>query len=417
MSRGHVLVIGAGIVGACCAIEARREGWEVTILEPGAPGGTQAASYGNGGWFSPASVVPMSMPGLWRKVPGFLADPLGPLTIRWASLPSLLPWLWRFLRAGSSVAKVEAKARQINALIADSPDRHLALAREAGVEQLIQRAGLLYPFPTRAAFEAEALAWRLRAQNGVRWTELNEDELRQTEPALARRYRFAVRVEGGANCRDPGGYVAALVEYAKRLGVARITGQALDFVIENARLKGVQTSAGLIACDRAVIAAGIASARLAALVGDRVPLASERGYHVQITHPEADQRLPMMPSDGKMATTQMQAGLRNAGQVELASVEATPNWQRADVLLAHLQSAYPLMAGDIAPERISRWMGHRPATPDSLPVIGRSRATPDVIHAFGHGHIGLATAPITARFVADILAGKPAPPDYAATRF
>jgi D-amino-acid dehydrogenase len=417
MSRGHVVIIGAGIIGACCALEALRDGWEVTILEPGQPGGTQAASYGNGGWFSPASVVPMSMPGLWRKVPGFLADPLGPLTIRWGSLPGLLPWLWRFLRAGSSVVKVEAKAQQISALIADSPERHLALAREAGVEHLIQRAGLLYPFPDRAAFEAEALAWRLRSQNGVTWTELNADELGQTEPALARRYRFAVRVDGGANCRDPGGYVAALVAYAERLGARRIQGEAHDFIIENRRLKALHTSAGLIASDRAVIAAGIASARLAALVGDRVPLASERGYHVQITNPEAAQRLPMMPSDGKMATTQMNTGLRNAGQVELASVETAANWQRADVLLAHLQTAYPQMAGEIAPERILRWMGHRPATPDSLPVIAPARASADVIHAFGHGHIGLATGPITGRIVADLLDGRPAPAAYSAARF
>src|SRR5579875_2984674 len=109
----HVVVTGAGIVGAASAIELLRDGHRVTILEPGEPGGEQAASYGNGAWLSPSSVVPMSLPGIWRKVPGFLADPLGPLAIRWSYLPRLLPWLRRFLAAGSSVAKVEAVARAL----------------------------------------------------------------------------------------------------------------------------------------------------------------------------------------------------------------------------------------------------------------------------------------------------------------
>ena len=180
----HVVVIGAGIVGAATAIELLRDGHRVTILEPGEPGGEQAASYGNGTLLNPSSVIPMSSPGIWRKVPGWLADPLGPLAIRWRYLPRLLPWLTRFLRAGATEARVAATARALRPLLLDAPELHRRLAEEAGVGDLITRQGVLFVFPSRADFEAEALAWRLRRENGVRWLELSADELRQREPAL-----------------------------------------------------------------------------------------------------------------------------------------------------------------------------------------------------------------------------------------
>ena len=143
----HVVVIGAGIVGAATAIELLRDGHRVTILEPGEPGGEQAASYGNGTLLNPSSVIPMSSPGIWRKVPGWLADPLGPLAIRWRYLPRLLPWLTRFLRAGATEARVAATARALRPLLLDAPELHRRLAEEAGVGELITRQGVLFVFP------------------------------------------------------------------------------------------------------------------------------------------------------------------------------------------------------------------------------------------------------------------------------
>ena len=160
----RVAVLGAGIVGVATALELLRDGRQVTLIEPGEPGSEQAASYGNGAWLSPSSVVPISMPGLWRKVPGMLRDPLGPLSIRPGYMPRLLPWLVRFVRAGSTVARVRRTARALRPLLADAPERHRALAEQAGVPELIERRGLLYIYPSRADFEAEALAWQLRRE-------------------------------------------------------------------------------------------------------------------------------------------------------------------------------------------------------------------------------------------------------------
>ncbi len=420
MAAPHTVVIGAGIVGAATAIELLRDGHRVTILEPGDPGGEQAASYGNGAWLSTASVVPVSMPGLWRKVPGYLRDPLGPLAIRPAYLPRLLPWLVRFLRADATIARVEATARALRPLIADAPQRHKRLAEEAGVGDLIERRGLLYVYADRAGFEAEALAWRLRAENGVGWIELSEDELRQREPELDRSYRFGVLVEDGGHCLDPGGYVAALVRHARGQGAVLRRERATGFRIAGGRLRAVRTGSGEIGSDRAVICAGAYSKVLARAAGDRVALDTERGYHVTIANPGTGPRHPIMPGDMHTATTLTRNGLRIAGQVEFAGLDAAPDWRRADILRDYARRAWPGLPADLPPERIKYWMGRRPSTPDSLPCIGPATASADIVHAYGHGHIGLASGAITGRLAADLASGKapvidPAP--YSPRRF
>ncbi len=415
-----VAIIGGGIIGLCCALELLRDGRSVTLVEPETPGGPQAASFGNGAWLSPASVVPTSLPGAWRKVPGYLRDPLGPLAIRPRHLPRLLPWLARYLYAGATVRRVEATARALRPLIADAPDRHRRLAAEAGVPDLVARHGLLYAFPSRAAFEAEALPWRLRRDNGVRWLELDADELRQQEPALDRRYTFGVLIEDGAHCLDPGAYLAALHAYAESLGLRRVAAGATGLRIEAGRLRAVRTGGGEIPAGCAVIAAGARSAPLAAAAGDRVPLETERGYHVAIAAPEAVPRRPVMPSDGKMANTVTAGTLRIAGQIELAGLDAAPDWRRADILRDHALRTYPALPRDLPPERLTVWMGHRPSIADGLPVIGPASGCADVVHAFGHGHIGLAAGPVTGRLVADMLGGHPPvidPAPYRASRF
>ena len=418
MSR--VAVIGGGVVGLAAALEIMRDGHAVTIVEPALPGGEQSASYGNGTLLNPSSVVPMSSPGLWRKVPFYLLDPLGPLTIRWSYLPRVLPWLRRFLMAGSTAAKVAATGRALQVLLADAPALHRKLANEAGVGDLITRQGVLFAFPDRAAFQAEALSWRVRRDNGIKWLELDEDELRQREPSLDRHYTFGVLIEENGQCRDPGAYVSALAAHAVALGATILRTNATGFRIEAGRLQAVTTRDGEVACDKAVIAAGAWSKVLAAAAGDRVFLETERGYHVVISDPGIEPRYPVMPSDGKMACVMTPAGLRLAGQVEIAGLNAAPNWKRAEVLLKFARQVYPGLPADLPPDRVKLWMGHRPSTPDGLPVLGLASGCSDVVHAFGHGHVGLTAAAMSGKVVADLVTGRSPPFDlapYAAARF
>jgi D-amino-acid dehydrogenase len=402
----HVVVIGAGIVGAATALEALSAGFRVTIVEPGQPGGEQAASYGNGCWLSPMSVIPPSTPGLWKKVPKFLSDPLGPLAIRWSYFPRVAPWLVRYLLAGWTEAKVEAIARAIRPLLQDAPALHRELAARAGVERLIERRGLMYVYENRAQFESEAMAWRVRRKVGIEWLELDADEMRQREPDLERRYGFGVLVEEGGHCRDPGAYVAALVAQAEAEGATLHSARATGFRIEAGRLRAVLTDTREVPADRAVICAGAYSKALAAAAGSTVPLETERGYHAMVVDAETGPRTPLMPYDGKMSVTWTDRGLRCAGQVEIAGLEAAPNWKRAEILRDHLLRSFPSLPRNLPAERVKMWMGHRPSMPDGLPCLGPSAASTDVLLAFGHGHVGLVAAPRSARVVAAMLTGQ-----------
>ncbi|MXN17883.1 FAD-dependent oxidoreductase [Pseudooceanicola sp. GBMRC 2024] len=415
--KSHVAVIGGGIIGATTALELVERGHRVTLLEPGTPGGPQAASYGNGAFLSPASVIPMSVPGLWRKVPGFLVDRNGPLSIAPLSLPRLAPWLLRFLLAGCTPARMRRIATALNALICDAPQRHADLAARIGRPDLIRRDGLLYAFPDRDAFAAEAGSWALRRDLGIAWQELDGPALRQLEPGLSPRYGFGVLVPSGGQCTDPGAYTAAIVAHAETLGLTRLTQRATGLEIRAGRIAGLVHEGGTLACDAVVLAAGVRSAMLAKQAGDRVPLEAERGYHVEIDAPTVTIGRPIMPSDGKMANTMVAGRLRASGQVELSSTDAAPNWNRAAVLLKHLKATYPELE---IPAEVRRWQGNRPSTPDGLPVIGAASRCAGLIHAFGHGHVGLNAAPATARLVADLLEGRPPevdPAPYRAARF
>ena len=177
-SARHIAIIGAGAVGVISTIEALRDGHRVTLIDPGEPGGTQAASYGNAGWLSSHSVIPPAEPGVWKKVPKYLMDPLGPLSIRWSYLPKALPWLIRYLLSGWTEAKVEATARALRPLLKGAPSLHKKLAVEAGVPELIERNGVMHVFPSRAPFDAD-LGWRTRKRDGIEWLELSEDEMRR----------------------------------------------------------------------------------------------------------------------------------------------------------------------------------------------------------------------------------------------
>ncbi|MCV9960460.1 FAD-binding oxidoreductase [Pararhizobium sp. BT-229] len=404
----HTVVIGGGIVGACTALELIRAGQKVTIVDLGEPGGRQAASYGHGCWISPASVVPMSLPGLWKQVPSYLMNPKGPLVIRWRHFPTLLPWLVRFLLAGASVRKVESTAQALSWLLRDSPERHQVLSEKLGMPDLIRRDGLLYAYPDRRAFEREALAWHLRRITGLRWRELDRTALALREPGLDEHYSFGILAEDGAHCIDPGAYVARIAKAALADGAQLVRARVSEFVFEDDRLSGVRTDQGTIACSRAVVAAGAWSKALARCAGDRIPLESERGYHGVVSLERGGPRHPVMPSDGKMANTPTTQGLRLSGQVELASIDAPPNWRRVDILLEHARKTYPALA-KLKDIEIDRWMGHRPSTPDGLPVIGRSSRSPDVFYAFGHGHVGFASGPITGSIVAQQITGNDQP--------
>jgi len=410
----RVGVIGAGMVGVCTASWLQRDGHSVFLVEAGEPG--HGASFGNAGCFNGSSVTPVSMPGVIKHVPRWLFDPVGPLSLRWSYLPAIAPWLVRFVRAGTP-EKVHAHARALRSLVGPTLEALKPLISAAGAEDLVHRLGHLYVYRSVGSLERDRLAWELRGENGVEIDEFDADELRQLEPALSRDYVRGVLVRENGHTSNPLKVVERLLEHFVRSGGEIVRARAHGFRLDGGRLAAIETDIGDLPADTAIVCAGAYSKPLAAALGDRVPLETERGYHLMLSDPES---MPRIPTADKFVATPMETGLRFAGTVELAGLAAPPDWRRARILLAQGRKMLPGLAASHPEERISVWMGHRPSLPDSLPVLGPSRGSPDVIYAFGHGHVGMTAAPMTGKIVADLVAGRPPAIDiapFAAGRF
>lgn len=395
----RIVVVGAGVVGICCASYLRRDGHDVVVLDPDPPGAN--TSFGNAGAISAQSCIPFAGPGMLKQVPGYLMDPLGPLAIRLAYLPRLAPWLARMLAAGTP-ARIREQARALRALHTPVFEAHAELAGEAGAEDLLRRDGGLYVYETDAAFQGDAGNRALMRENGVEVQELSADEIRQMEPALAPIFRHGVFFPQGAHCLDPGTLVQRYADAFRRNGGRIEQRRVLGFDVGPDGIRGVRADGGDVPADIVVIAAGAWSHRLSAQLGDRFPLETERGYHMVLAGPGIETRRPITFVERRFMATTMNMGLRLAGTVEFGGLDAPPNWKRSQMLVKHAKRAF----GGLAAVDGSRWMGHRPSTPDSLPVIGRSPKTKGAIYAFGHGHLGLTGSAVTGRYVADLAGGR-----------
>lgn len=405
-----VAVLGAGMIGICSALWLQREGFTVTIIDPNPPG--SGSSYGNAGGFSPASVVPMSMPGVLRHVPGYLADPESPLVIRWRYLPTLAPWLWRFIRSGER-QRVEQQARALRDLLGPVFDCLAPLAKQARAEHIVRRDGMLYVYRSAESFQGDTLGWDLRRRNGIAFERLSGGQIRDFDPSLSDAFREAVLVPGNGHMVDPQDLVRHLAQAALAAGAELVTGTAQGFELADGRLSGVRVDGRIVAAEAAVVACGAYSKRLTDGLGERIPLDTERGYHVLFKTPEAMPRVPVLDAERKFVATPMRAGLRIAGIVEFAGFKRPPDRRLTERLLGQARAMFPALRQDYPDSEIGRWMGFRPSMPDSLPVIGHAKASRDVVYAFGHGHVGMCGGPMTGKLVAELLAGRPTSIDVA----
>ena len=396
----HIAVIGTGIVGACSAAWLQRDGHKVTFIDPRDPG--EACSFGNAGSMSPSACLPVGMPGMWKKAPAWLLDPLGPLTIRWWYLPIVAPWLASFV-GYSSRAEVVRIATALRGLLAPIFEAYAPLLERAGANDLVRRSGCLYVYSSRDTARQWQWGMNLRRSLGVDLRDVEEDELVALEPDLRGQFRFGLLAPENGSTLDPSKLVKAIHAQCVRDGAASVKGSATGFVRTKYRVSEVKLGNGqTLPCDGVVIAGGAWSASLAAELGTRIPLETQRGYHVTVASSNLGLRHTIMALEHNLMINPMAMGLRLAGSVEFAGLKAAPNYARAGVLLAKGRELFPHLDAS----RTSEWMGHRPCLPDSLPVIGPSPGTENAWFAFGHGHVGMCGAATTGREIAHLVAGR-----------
>lgn len=396
----HVTIIGAGIVGICCACYLQREGLRVTVIDRLGPG--EGASFGNAGGLAYGEIIPTSTPGLAFKVPGWVMDPAGPLALRWSYLPKIAPWLIRFLRAGTRKRVAEISAG-LAALCHPMHQDYAPLLQAAGIQDIVQPNGCLYLYDSEAELAAEQFKWDLRREHGIAFEKIAGKELPDLEPDMAADFACAMLVPGWYHVSDPYRLVTSFAEHVVRNGGEIKRGEVTRIESGASGPRALHLDDGAsIPVDRLVIAAGAWSHSLAAQLGSRVSLESERGYHTTIPDPGVNPSRQIAYQAQGFVITPMYMGLRVAGTVELAGLVAPPNYERARVLLPKAKRVYPALRLDGG----SEWMGHRPATPDTLPVIGGSPKFPNVYYAFGHGHMGLSWGPTTGRLITELIAGR-----------
>lgn len=395
----NITIIGAGIVGIATACYLRRDGHEVTVVDMRPPG--EYCSFGNAGILSPGSCVPLGTPGILWKIPGYLADPSGPLAVRWSYLPRALPWFMRFLAASDST-RVERIADALRALLRQTFDAYEPLIEHAGVNDLIRRTGYIVLYEKRSAYAGDGIAWRLRRERGVAIEALDSAEIKRRVPQLAGSYEVGLYLPEQGYCANPERLTKSLAARFQRDGGKVLQRRVLDIEIGAAGPRALATDDGALPVETLVVCAGAHSNEFSAKLGDQVPLEAERGYHVTYSDPRVALPLPVFMPEHKFFVTPMEMGLRIAGQSEFAGVDAAPNYRRADILAGHMQRILP----GISTSDATQWMGRRPSTPDSLPVIGRASKFPNVYYAFGHGHTGLCGGAPTGRIIADLVAGR-----------
>ncbi|HXH02352.1 MAG TPA: FAD-dependent oxidoreductase [Candidatus Competibacteraceae bacterium] len=413
-NQGRVAVVGAGIIGAAIAFELQRRGEGVILIDRDAPG--KGASYGNLASIAVTEFMPASRPSVWAQIPKWLLDPEGPVRVRPSYLPKLIPWFLRFLEASrpSRVRELEAAGA---ALCRRVYDDLLPMLAAAGLSDVISQEGCLSLYTDEAEFKADREHIAVLERFGVPHEVLGGSAIRDLEPALSPKIGRAVLFPQNRSVRDPYQLVVALSERFRALGGRVETGEVVGFERSADTVEALYLADGRrIAVSATVLCAGAYTGRLSKLLGEPIPLETERGYHTQIMAPGISLRHSLIWPARAFMVTPTAGGLRIGGTVEMAGLDAPPDYRRARVLVKRAKEALPQLQAHEATE----WMGHRPALPDTVPIIGPSAKTRGVYYATGHGHLGLTYAATTARLIADLVTGAPPPIDlkpYRVDRF
>ena len=387
----HIAIIGGGIMGISSALYLIRRGCKVTIIEK-EPNG-EPASYGNASWLSSSSITPVLMPGAIIKIPKMLFSRDGPLFLNFPGVLRILPWLLKYLSYSSEV-KVNYISDHLAPLLSNSFEEHKKLAEGTDALKWIVNSPFLFIYKNREDYIRETLTWNIRKKHGFKPIEIGKDELSALVPGLSEDYTFAIKINNQGYISNSKKYLNDLIEGFKKLGGKIIEDEVVDISSDQKTIiiKGKKEE---IFSDSVVIAAGVFSEKLSKKYGANVPMQSERGYHLELSGTNVKLKYPLMNGYLKLAITPRPSGIRFAGLVEFGSIDSNPNTKAYDLLIRNAKSMFP----KITFKEKQEWSGHRPATVDSLPLIGPSQINEKVFFAYGHHHIGLTAGPKTGKLI------------------
>lgn len=397
-------VVGGGIIGSTIAARLIGHDHDVTLFEA-EPNGLPASS-GNAALIALPEIAPLASPGVFMSVPGWLLDPLGPLTLRWADLPALTPWLLAFLRSSTPSRGMGAR-QALASLMRTALQDHVALGKTVGLTDHLRQTGYLSVHDSeKSVDEALKEAQLVKTQLGYDFERLSTVEAQKLVPQLEGDFAGAVHQPvywTVTNPLDVLRHYQRFVSHRCKSIAAKVSSvePREDCVVVHAAEEEQRF-------DRIVIAAGVWSRELVRALGVKVLLEAERGYNTTFTDLDWNLPMPVGFADHGFIATPLVDGLRVGGAVELAKPDTPANYNRAKAMRTKMRRYVPSL-----PEGGTEWMGRRPSTPDSLPVISRHPQDNRIVFAFGHGHLGLTLSAVTARLVANLIASPQTDPALA----
>lgn len=407
------VIVGAGVIGTTLAYELQRRGRDVVMIERDAPG--KGASFGNMASIAVTEFMPASRPSIWKQIPGWMLDPEGPVRVRASYMPKLLPWFLRFIAASRTSVLRELEA-QGAALCARVYDDLLPLLRDTGLESELTDEGCLSLYADEAEFKADREHIDILERFGFPHEVIGPQAIKMLEPEISDSIGMAVLFPQNRSVRDPYRLVVKLAERFSAFGGQTITGDVTGFERSEGMRAAILRDGRRIEANELVICAGAHSARLADILDEPIPLEAERGYHTQIMSPGIAIKHSIIWPARAFMVTPTAGGIRVGGTVEMAGLDAPPDYRRSKVTVRRAKEALP----NLTCENFTEWMGHRPALPDTIPVMSASRKTKGLFYATGHGHLGLTYAATNARLMADLMTGAKPPIDmrpYRINRF
>lgn len=393
-----VAIIGAGIVGVSTALKLQQAGRTVVLIDR--KGIAEETSRGNAGAFAFSDVIPMATSGVLQKLPRWLSDPLGPLTIRPEYLPRITPWLLRFWRAGWP-DKVAASLKAQSAMMRLARTEVETLIASADLDGMIRRDGVLELYESEDELRRTARDDAAKSAEGIEFRHVRGAELAELQPGLSPRITCATFIPKWQTVSDPYDYAVAVSKAAMALGASFRHGEVAELRPDDDGVGIGLSDGGSLRARQVVVAGGAWSKRLTQPLGDAIPLETERGYNTTLPGYSFDLKRQLVFGGHGFVVTPLASGIRVGGAVELGGLDLPPNFKRADAMLTKAASFMP----GLVTTGGKQWMGFRPSLPDSLPAIGFSRRSRRIVYAFGHGHLGLTQSAATGKLVTELLTG------------
>ena len=394
-----IIVIGAGIVGVSTAIWLQRSGFKVTIIDQKGP--ATGASHGNAGILAASSIIPVPNPSLIKKLPFYLLSKDSPVFFKMSYLPQMFPFLISYL-SKSNLREVNKYAERMTPLIFDTVCQHKSLAKGTGAEKFISYQDYCFGYETEENFLNDKKVWKLRQKHGLPFEVVNGNEFSNFDPFYKDLFDVIVKCKNHGKINDPGLYVKTLCDHFLSQGGELIISKVNDISSKNLNDVIVKIESDSLIANKIIVATGAWSKKILKKFKIKMPLESERGYHVEYLEPNFYPKVPMMLTSKKFVITPMDGRIRVAGLVEFAGLKTLKRKPPLNLLKNNIKDLFPNLKYK---EKIE-WLGHRPALVDSLPMLGYLDKNKQILVAFGHQHLGLTAGAKTGRIVSDLIIGN-----------